>query len=61
MEVLSQKEQEIWMLLCQERKRGIVEKNQNVRSAKQSEILALLNVSDQGPAVFSRMKILPRG
>lgn len=36
-------------------------KKENVRSAKQSEILALLNVSDQGPVVFSRMKILPRG
>lgn len=46
---------------CQERKRGIMEKKENVRSAKQSEILPLLNVSDQGPAVFSRMKILPRG
>lgn len=49
------------MHLCQERKRGIMEKKENVRSAKQSEILALLNVSDQGPAVFSRMEILPGG
>lgn len=36
-------------------------KKQNARrSATQSEILALLSVSDQGPADFSRARILPR-
>lgn len=43
-----------------EKERYNGKKKENVRSAKQSEILALLNASDQGPTVFSRM-ILPRG
>ena len=39
-----------------------MEKKQNARrSAMQSEILTLLSVSDQGPADFSRTRILPRG
>lgn len=36
-------------------------KDQNARSATQSELLSPLSDSDQGPVDFRRARILPRG